>query len=248
MFDKFDKEARKYWDIFFLKNKTNFYKDRHYISREFGLEDKVVKLKDEKGRRLNYLEIGCAVGNTMFPLMELFKEDMYVFGFDFSNNAINCIRENEKYDTEHIYAFVGDLVKIKFPMKVDLAAGPEKYDKSKETEQEEELEGGEITLKETEIILPKMDFISLIFVLSAINPIHYFDCLKKIYDHMEPNSYFYFRDYGRYDLAMIRFAKRKDAKLGDNFYLKSDGTRCYYFDEDELKELLESVGWSIEKI
>lgn len=119
-FEKFDVDSRKYWDIFFLKNKDNFYKDRHYIAREFGLAEKVPKSKEIKGRMLNYLEIGCAVGNTMFPLMELFKEDMYIYGFDFSHNAINCIRLNSKYDTNYIYAFVGDLVKIQFPWKVDI--------------------------------------------------------------------------------------------------------------------------------
>ena len=189
------------------------------------------------------MEIGCAVGNTMFPLKKLFSEDMFIFGFDFSHNAVNCIRQNENYDTDHIYAFVGDLVKIQFPMKVDLAAGVEKFDKTKELHPAFD---PSVALSPTEIMLPKMDFVSLIFVLSAINPIHYEACLKKIYDQMVPDSYFYFRDYGRYDLAMIRFAKRKDAKLGDNFYLKSDGTRCFYFEEKELTQLLESVGFVVE--
>lgn len=109
---KFEVEARRYWDKFFLKNKDNFYKDRHYIAREFGLDSKVQELALAKNRRLNYLEIGCAVGNTMFPLVELYKNQMYVFGFDFSHNAINCIRLNPKYDTNKMYAFVGDLVQI----------------------------------------------------------------------------------------------------------------------------------------
>jgi hypothetical protein len=28
-------DARKNWDIFYKQNTTNFYKDRHYINREF---------------------------------------------------------------------------------------------------------------------------------------------------------------------------------------------------------------------
>ena len=238
-FQKFEEDARRNWDIFFLKNKDNFYKDRHYISREFGLDTKVSNLKTLKNRRLNYLEIGCAVGNTMFPLMELYKQDMYVFGFDFSHNAVNCIRGEPRYNTDDIYAFVGDLVKIQFPLKVNLAAGVEKYN---QVQEKKDIEIDFENLSPSEIILPKMDFVSLIFVLSAINPIYYNECLKKVYDQMESDSYFYFRDYGKYDLAMLRFAKKKDAKLGDNFYLKSDGTRCYYFEETELKELLETAG------
>lgn len=94
---------------------------------------------------------------------------------------------------------------------------------------------------------PKVDFITLIFVLSAISPENHLKCLKKIYDQLDENSYFYFRDYGLYDLAQIRFAMRKDAKLKDNFYLKSDGTRCYYFDEEYMKELLTQTGFEIKK-
>lgn len=94
---------------------------------------------------------------------------------------------------------------------------------------------------------PKIDFITLIFVLSAISPENHISCLKKIYDQMDDNSYFYFRDYGLYDLAQMRFAMRKDAKLKDNFYLKSDGTRCYYFDEEYLKKILVEVGFVVQK-
>ena len=28
-------DARKNWDIFYKQNQTNFYKDRHYLAREF---------------------------------------------------------------------------------------------------------------------------------------------------------------------------------------------------------------------
>lgn len=64
---------------------------------------------------------------------------------------------------------------------------------------------------------------------------------------MEPQSYFYFRDYARYDLAMLRFAQRGDAKIAENFYVKSDGTRCYYFEEEEIKLLLQEAGWEVQK-
>jgi methyltransferase-like protein 6 len=29
-------DARKNWDIFYKQNTTNFYKDRHYLKREFS--------------------------------------------------------------------------------------------------------------------------------------------------------------------------------------------------------------------
>ena len=33
---KLEKEAKKSWDLFYKRNKTNFYKDRHWTTREFS--------------------------------------------------------------------------------------------------------------------------------------------------------------------------------------------------------------------
>jgi methyltransferase-like protein 6 len=66
------------------------------------------------------------------------------------------------------------------------------------------------------------DFGVLIFVLSAISPEHFPLVAKKIYDSLNPGGVLFFRDYGKYDLAQIRFAKRKKNQLGKDFYMRSD--------------------------
>ena len=39
-------DARRNWDIFYKQNKTNFYKDRHYLAREFTeLSNKLDEIK-----------------------------------------------------------------------------------------------------------------------------------------------------------------------------------------------------------
>ena len=38
-----------------------------------------------------------------------------------------------------------------------------------------------------------------------------------------------FRDYGLYDHAMLRFGRGH--KIADNFYVRQDGTRAFYFSE-----------------
>jgi hypothetical protein len=69
--------------------------------------------------------------------------------------------------------------------------------------------------------------------------------MKKLYDSMKSDSWLWFRDYGRYDMAQLKLAARNKAKLGENFYSKSDGTRCFYFEQDELSKLMEKVGFQV---
>lgn len=45
------------------------------------------------------------------------------------------------------------------------------------------------------------DLVTLVFVLSAISPENHVQCLQKIYSFSKSNSYLFFRDYAKYDLA-----------------------------------------------
>lgn len=73
------------------------------------------------------------------------------------------------------------------------------------------------------------DLATLIFVLSAIAPEHHESVIQKIYDWMKPGSVLYFRDYGKYDFGQINLSRKKNRKLKENFYVKNDGVRVYYF-------------------
>lgn len=92
VYKEYDENAHKYWNTFFRHNGRNFYKDRHYIDREFGLEDLIPEMRKIKKRRLTLLEIGCAVGNTIFPLSNKYREDLFIYGFDFSKKAIELVK------------------------------------------------------------------------------------------------------------------------------------------------------------
>ena len=69
----------------------------------------------------------------------------------------------------------------------------------------------------------KTDFISLIFVLSAISPEKHPQAVKNLVSVSKPGTIVCFRDYGRYDMAQLRFKPGK--KIKDNFYVRRDGTR-----------------------
>lgn len=44
----------------------------------------------------------------------------------------------------------------------------------------------------------------------------------------------------RYDEAQLRF--KKGSKLGENFYVRQDGTCAYFFDLDQLQAMCAKVG------
>ena len=49
------------------------------------------------------------------------------------------------------------------------------------------------------------------------------------------------RDYAAGDLAQARFAVKEGQRLGDNFYVRGDGTRAYYFTPAALKGIFRRV-------
>ena len=51
-----------------------------------------------------------------------------------------------------------------------------------------------------------------------------------------------FRDYGRYDMAQMRFKPTR--KIEDNLYARQDGTLAYFFDIGSLRErVLTKMSW-----
>ena len=97
--NQFDKNAQKYWDQFYKRNTNNFFKDRHWTLREFQIEIH---------RPTKLFEVGCGVGNFLFPLLNELP-NLFVYACDFSSTAIQLVRENSQYDPERIQSFVCDL-------------------------------------------------------------------------------------------------------------------------------------------
>ncbi|XP_065154648.1 tRNA N(3)-methylcytidine methyltransferase METTL6 [Paramisgurnus dabryanus] len=203
---KLETDAQKNWDLFYKRNTTNFFKDRHWTTREF---DELRKSRETKGQKLVLLEAGCGVGNCIFPLLE---EDLsiFIYACDFSPRAVEFVKQNPLYCTDRCLAFQCDLTKD------DL---------------------------QTNIQAETVDVATLIFVLSAIHPDKMQQSLENIFKVLKPGGIVLFRDYGLYDHAMLRF--KSGNKLGDNFYVRQDGTRSFFFSREYLDSLFQRAGFEV---
>uniref|UniRef100_A0A336LWN0 tRNA N(3)-methylcytidine methyltransferase n=1 Tax=Culicoides sonorensis TaxID=179676 RepID=A0A336LWN0_CULSO len=107
---KLEKEAKKNWDLFYKRNTTKFFKDRHWSTREFQelLGESKPNLENSQHTR-KLLEIGCGVGNLIFPLIEDKLNDYFIYGLDFSPRAIEIVKQNPLYSEHYMKAFPCDI-------------------------------------------------------------------------------------------------------------------------------------------
>ncbi|XP_063054583.1 tRNA N(3)-methylcytidine methyltransferase METTL6 [Engraulis encrasicolus] len=201
---KLEKEAQKNWDLFYKRNTTNFFKDRHWTTREF---EELKACREFEAQKLVLLEAGCGVGNCIFPLLEE-DRSIFVYACDFSPRAVEFVKQNSLYSPERCLAFQCDLTKD------DLRDN---------------------------IPAESVDVATLIFVLSAIHPDKMLQALQNLHAVLKPGGVVLFRDYGLYDHAMLRF--KTGNKLGENFYVRQDGTRSYFFSKEMLASLFQDAGF-----
>lgn len=205
--NKLEVEAKKNWDLFYKRNTTKFFKDRHWTTREFI---ELLGETEASESRKCLLEIGCGVGNLVFPLVEDNFNSYFIYAMDFSPRAIEILQQNPLYDRTCMHAFAGDVT----------------------------TEEVFATIKPGSI-----DLITLVFVLSAIHPDKFAIVVANIWKLLKPGGVVLFRDYGRYDMAQIRF--KPGSKIAENLYVRQDGTRSYYFLTDETKNLFQSGGFEV---
>ena len=217
-------DASRFWDKFYDKHENKFFKDRHWLFTEFPelrcdqCGDSELKTSKNlsvettgefpgKDSEFRCFELGCGVGNTIFPVLQVNKDrNFFMYGCDYSETAINIIKTNKEYDSKRCHVFVYDIT--------------------------------------TDQVLPfpaeSLDLIVMIFVLSALEFKKTRAAIKHVIKYLKPGGMILFRDYGRYDMAQLRF--KKGRCLSENFYTRGDGTLVYFFTQDEVRNLFTEAG------
>ncbi|CCG81323.1 Methyltransferase-like protein [Taphrina deformans PYCC 5710] len=167
------------------------------------------------------MEVGCGVGNLIYPALER-NESLTLFACDFSETAVGFVKSNERYEPLHNDKRLEAFVSdITLPNPFAPSIGPS-----------------------------TLDFITCIFVLSAIPPEKHVDCLRSFTEVMKDDGVICFRDYAAGDLAQLRFQKAREVpKLQDFLYVRQDGTMSYFFSEEYFRAIVAQVaGLHIEKL
>ncbi|KAI6690185.1 hypothetical protein NL676_027013 [Syzygium grande] len=102
----FPNNALKYWDNFYRRHQDKFFKDRHYLEKDWG-QYFSGDIGSCNGKKI-VLEVGCGAGNTIFPLLASFPE-LYIHACDLSPHAIKLLKSHADHKETQVNAFVCDV-------------------------------------------------------------------------------------------------------------------------------------------
>ncbi|MCJ1478028.1 hypothetical protein MMC13_006703 [Lambiella insularis] len=205
---RFNTQPEKWWDKFYSNNASNFFKDRKWLRQEFPVLSECTRqssLPNSRSRKSVILEVGAGAGNTAFPILAGNENPDLVI------HACDFSKKAVQLIRENV-AYDGTHIRAEV---WDLASSTETLPPG--------VEAGSV------------DVVLMIFVFSALSPQQWRQAVRNVWQVLRPGGEVCFRDYGRGDLAQVRF--KKGRWLEENFYVRGDGTRVYFFDVEELRAI-----------
>ncbi|TYI57589.1 hypothetical protein E1A91_D11G292100v1 [Gossypium mustelinum] len=220
------KDPIKAWQSFHIQHSSGkFFKERRYLLKEFP---ELVSCGDG----CKVLEVGCGNGSSALPILRRAKE------FVAASNVASV--ENR------FWPFYCDFATTGFPKWLAYANCRENLGQKdqicvSDVGEERTLETGSWSMEERSCCVGGVDFVTLIFTLSAV-PLQIMPtALRECFSVLKPGGMLLFRDYGLYDMTMLRF--EPDQRVGFREYMRSDGTRSYFFCLDTVKNLFNCAGF-----
>lgn len=220
--EKFDKEADQFWNKFYCQHQNKFFKDRNWLFTEFNeLSPTQVENSDDSTENKS--------GGTDTPRK---SSGMTIFevGCGAGNTVFPILQANID---PNLFVYCCDFAES----AVEIVKSHNLYNTSRC-----HAFVCDIAAEQPSFPFPpnSLDFVVMIFVFSALHPDRMQATLNRLAEMLKPGGMILFRDYGRYDMAQLRFKPGKC--LSENFYVRGDGTRVYFFTQDEMDGMLTKSG------
>lgn len=218
--------------------------ERRYLLKEFP---ELVSCREFS----KVLEVGCGNGSSVIPILRGNK-DIIVYACDCSSETLE--RAKEIVHSSSIFAvqnrfhpFFCDFAFTGFPKWLVCDSCIESLSLKQQECSTDVKEGdvadksGSYLSRECACCIGGVDFVSLIFTLSAVPLKKMSPAIMECFSVLKPGGLLLFRDYGLYDMTMLRFEQEK--RVGFREYMRSDGTRSYFFCLDTVRDLFAGVGF-----
>ncbi|KVI06241.1 methyltransferase-like protein 6 isoform X2 [Cynara cardunculus var. scolymus] len=234
------------WNQFHARHVTGkFFKERRYLFKEFP---ELASCEEYS----KVLEVGCGNASTALPILRG-KENIIVFACDCSTEALE--RATETIHASNVVSaerrfrpFCWDVSTCHFPKWLicdschETAQLKQNIFLSDFGNNESDCTTDITSSKESDCCIGGVDYVTLIFTLSAV-PLHRMStAVAACFSVLKPGGLLFFRDYGLYDMTMLRF--EPDQRVGFREYKRSDGTRSYFFSLDSARDLFLGAGFT----
>ncbi|XP_041432297.1 tRNA N(3)-methylcytidine methyltransferase METTL2 [Xenopus laevis] len=235
--EEYENKASSFWDDFYTIHENRFFKDRHWLFTEFPELSSRSSTESQEGHavQMNGFQEETEPGDVedTFPGASATYRIMEV-GCGVGNTVFPILQNNTD---PGLFVYCCDFSST----AVELVKSNELYNPSRCFAFVHDVSDEQCSFPVPE---HSLDVIVLIFVLSAINPAKMQNVISRLGSLLKPGGCLLLRDYGRYDMAQLRF--KKGRCLAENFYVRGDGTRVYFFTQDDLDSLF--VGAGLQKV